>query len=121
MQINIKSVQELGLLIRATRKHQKLRMDDVAGSAGVGPVFVRELERGKKTVQFGRVMQILAELGIELSANVSEDCLTAFAKLKHTGVKPLKTRKRKAEVKISTDHPSAAAETPDSPSVPTAT
>jgi len=46
------------LLMRATRKQQKVRIDDVAGSAGVGPVFVREVERGKETVQLGRVLQV---------------------------------------------------------------
>jgi len=30
-----------GLLIRASRKQLKIRMDEVAGSAGVGPLFVR--------------------------------------------------------------------------------
>ena len=36
-----------------------------ACSAGVGPVFVREVERGKETVQLGRVLKLLSELGIE--------------------------------------------------------
>jgi|GEM_PF-245032 len=93
MLIDINSVQELGLLIRATRKHQKVRMDDVAGSAGVGPVFVREVERGKETVQLGRVLKLLVELGIELKADVPEDVAPAFAALKLTGVKPLKPRR----------------------------
>ncbi|HAT30848.1 MAG TPA: transcriptional regulator [Janthinobacterium sp.] len=93
MFIDITSPQELGLLIRATRKHQKIRMDDVAGSAGVGPVFVREVERGKETVQLGRVMQILAELGIELKADVPDEVMPALALLRRTGVKPLTRRK----------------------------
>jgi transcriptional regulator with XRE-family HTH domain len=95
MLINIKSPQELGLLIRATRKQQKIRMDDVAGSAGVGHVFVREVERGKETVQLGRVMQLLSELGIELKADVPDDVMPALAALKASGVKPL-TRRRPA-------------------------
>lgn len=93
MFINIRSPQQLGLLIRATRKHQKLRMDDVAGSAGVGPVFVREVERGKETVQLGRVMKLLAELGIELKADVPDDIMSSLAMLTRTGVKPLTPRK----------------------------
>jgi transcriptional regulator with XRE-family HTH domain len=94
MLINISSPQTLGLLIRATRKQQQIRMDDVAGSAGVGPVFVREVERGKETVQLGRVMRLLAELGIELKAEVPDDVVHAFAQLKLSGVKPLKPRGR---------------------------
>ena len=93
MLIKIKTTGELGLLMRATRKQQKVRIDDVAGSAGVGPVFVREVERGKETVQLGRVLQVLHELGIELKADVSDDVMAAFEQLKATGVKPLVPRK----------------------------
>lgn len=97
MLIDITSAPELGLLIRATRKHQKVRMDDVAGSAGVGPVFVREVERGKETVQLGRVMKLLTELGIELKADIPEEVLPAFLALKQSGVKPLKPRRTAAK------------------------
>ena len=93
MLINIKTPAELGLLMRATRKHQKVRIDDVAGSARVGPVFVREVERGKETVQLGRVLQVLDELGIELKADVTDDVAPILEKLKATGVKPLIPRK----------------------------
>jgi transcriptional regulator with XRE-family HTH domain len=93
MELPIKTPQELGMLVRATRKLQKIRMDDVAGSAGVGPVFVRDVERGKSTVQLGRVMKLLAELGIELRADVPEDVIPAFEQLKKVGVKPLKPRR----------------------------
>lgn len=93
MNIQITSPQELGLLLRATRKQQKLRMDDLAGSAGVGPVFVREVERGKSTVQIGKVMQLLAELGVVLHADVPADVGPVFEALKKSGVKPLKPRR----------------------------
>ena len=93
MDLPIKTPQELGMLVRAARKRQKIRMDDVAGSAGVGPVFVREVERGKPTVQLGRVMKLLAELGIELRADVPEDVIPAFEHLRTVGVKPLKPRR----------------------------
>ena len=79
MLINIKTPAELGLLMRATRKHQKVRIDDVAGSARVGPVFVREVERGKETVQLGRVLQVLDELGIDLKVDVSDDVVACVA------------------------------------------
>ena len=59
----------------------------------MGPVFVREVERGKETVQLGRVLQVLRELGIEIQADVSDDVLAAFEQLKATGVKPLVPRK----------------------------
>ena len=87
------SPQELGLLIRATRKSQKIRLDDLAGSARVGHVFAREVERGKPTVQLGRVMRLLAELGIELKADVPSDVMQEIARLEAAGVKPLRPRR----------------------------
>jgi transcriptional regulator with XRE-family HTH domain len=93
MDIPITSPQQLGLVIRATRKTQKLRLDDLAGSAGVGHVFAREVEHGKETVQLGRVIRLLAELGIELKAGVSADVGPEFARLQSVGVKPLRRRR----------------------------
>jgi transcriptional regulator with XRE-family HTH domain len=101
MLIDITSVIELGLLIRAARKSQKVRLDDVAGTAGVGPVFVREVEHGKETAQIGRVMKVLAELGIELKADVPEDVIAALAALRTTGMKPLKSRKLRSKAVTS--------------------
>jgi hypothetical protein len=94
MLIPIHSPEQLGLLIRATRRTQKLRIDDTAGTAGVGHVFVREVERGKPTVQLGRVMQLLAELGIELKAEAPDAALPEFRRLQSIGLKPLKIRRR---------------------------
>ena len=93
MLTKISTAQELGLLVRATRKSQKLRMDDAAGSAGVGHVFVREVERGKETVQLGRVLRLLAELGIELKADVGDEVVPILTALTLTGLKPLKPRR----------------------------
>lgn len=93
MLVTIVSPQQLGLLIRATRRTQKLRLDDAAGTAGVGHVFVREVERGKPTVQLGRVMKLLGELGIELKAEVSDTVMPEFRRLESVGVKPLTPRR----------------------------
>jgi serine/threonine-protein kinase HipA len=80
--IAIQSTEDLGLLIRATRRSQHSRMDDVAGSVGVGPVFVGDVERGKPTVQLGRVLQLLRELGIELYLEPPADVSTEMASLR---------------------------------------
>jgi hypothetical protein len=98
MLIKIRSPRELGLLVRAARKTQQLRMDDVAGSTGVGHVFVREVERGKPTVQLGRVMKLLAELGIKLEADAPADVMPEFSRLQSVGVKPLPARRRGSRV-----------------------
>ena len=87
----ISSVQELGLLIRAARKTQRVRMDDISGASAV---FVREVERGKETAQMGRVLVLLDELGIRLYADVPDEALAAYERLKKVGVKPLAPRRK---------------------------
>jgi y4mF family transcriptional regulator len=57
------SPAEIGALVRKTRKNQRLRQDELAGTAGVGLRFVVDLERGKTTVQLGKTIQVLAALG----------------------------------------------------------
>jgi len=42
MKVQITTVAELGEVIRATRKANNIRLDDVASMAGLGPVFVGE-------------------------------------------------------------------------------
>ncbi len=80
--------------MRASRKAQNVRLDDLAGSAGVGHVFVREVEHGKPTVQLGRVLKLLAEVGIELKADVPDEAIDVLALLRATGSRPLEGRRR---------------------------
>ena len=93
MQIPIHSVTDLGIAIRAVRHQQGLRLDDTAGSAGVGHVFLREVERGKETVQLGRVLQVLHELGIHLSIDIPSEALPRLESLRQKGLKPLPRRR----------------------------
>ena len=58
---------ELGAAVRAARKAQGLRQEELAGVAGVGTRFVIELEAGKPTIQLGKAMAVLAALGLMLS------------------------------------------------------
>ena len=112
MLIDITTMQLLGLVIRATRKSQKIRMDDLAGSAGVGPVFVREVERGKETVQVGRVLKLLAELGVELKADVPDAAIPQLSALKTKGVKPLKRRMSAHSTQLQSSKPVGASASP---------
>jgi hypothetical protein len=90
----IRTPQELGLLVRATRKASGLRADDTAGCAGVTHVFVRHVEHGKPTCQLGKVLELLDELGIHLTVDVSENVGLELQKLKDKGLRPLKPRGR---------------------------
>jgi hypothetical protein len=95
MNIPIKSVADLGLLARATRRAHALRLDDVAGGANLGAVFVGDVEHGKETVQLGRVLRLLEELGIGLIADVPQSALDELEQLKTKGMKPRAPRMKK--------------------------
>ena len=69
----ITSVSDLGQVVRAVRKTSGLRQDDLAGSAGVSHVYVRDLERGKATAQIGLALQVMSEFGIDLFLDISND------------------------------------------------
>lgn len=55
--------KQIGTLIRATRKLQGLRQDELAAASGVGLRFLVELEGGKATAQLGKTLAVLAALG----------------------------------------------------------
>ena len=56
----------IGEYIQAKRKLHGLTQVELAERCGVGVRFVRELERGKSTVQLDKVNQVLALFGEEL-------------------------------------------------------
>ena len=62
----IASMEQLGVLIRTTRKAQGLRQPDLAGACGTSVRFLVELERGKPTAQVGKVLHVLAMLGLRI-------------------------------------------------------
>lgn len=62
----IKSVNELGQLVRAHRKHCNCTQEKIAGLSNVGTRFLSEFERGKETVELGKAMKILQNLGLDL-------------------------------------------------------
>ena len=57
----------IGEYIQAKRKLHGLTQVELAERSGVGVRFVRELERGKPTVQLDKVNQVLALFGEELA------------------------------------------------------
>ncbi|MCB1746368.1 MAG: helix-turn-helix transcriptional regulator [Gammaproteobacteria bacterium] len=56
----------LGRTVRACRRQQGLRQDELAALAGVGNRFVSDLENGKDTIEIGRALRVLDVLGLEL-------------------------------------------------------
>ena len=62
----IRSTKELGDFLQAYRKSQKLTQADISGLANTGNRFIGELENGKDTVQFKKVLDVISVLGLEL-------------------------------------------------------
>lgn len=61
--VPISNSQELGRLVRAVRKWQRLNQDEIGRFSHS---FIGEVESGKPTAQVGRVIEALRELGIRL-------------------------------------------------------
>jgi y4mF family transcriptional regulator len=72
MERAIRTAEDLGRLIRDQRKRQGLRQTDLAAIIGASHVFVGDVEKGKPTVQLGRVLRLLDELGLELRVSVPD-------------------------------------------------
>jgi y4mF family transcriptional regulator len=58
--------QQLGLLIRDTRKTLNVTQKDLALTSGTGLRFIIDLEKGKETCQIGKVLTVLQTLGVKL-------------------------------------------------------
>lgn len=69
----IADAETFGALIRTERKSQKLTQEQLAGLAGVGVRFVRELEAGKESCQLGLALQVAHTLGLVVSANTRRE------------------------------------------------
>src|SRR5258708_2620635 len=59
--------QDIGKLVRETRKALGVTQKALAVTSGTGLRFIIELERGKETAEIGKVLTILQTLGIQLT------------------------------------------------------
>jgi hypothetical protein len=62
----VRTVGDLGKVVRATRRGAQTDQITAAGLAGVGVRFLGDIERGKPTVRLGLTLQVLERLGLEL-------------------------------------------------------
>lgn len=62
----ISSAKDIGKAVRIKRKTDGLTQADAAALCGIGTRFLGELERGKETAQIGKMIRILAGLGLEV-------------------------------------------------------
>ncbi len=95
MQYRIRSTADIGLLIRAVRKHANVRQDDMAATIGVSKQFASDVENGKPTAQIGLVLLVLRETGVVLTASIPDQAEQEFAKLKARDDAKIAASKRK--------------------------
>lgn len=66
----LKSLAEVGLLVRDARKGISMNQAELARLAGVGRRFVSELEDGKPSLEFDKVLACAGAVGVELTARM---------------------------------------------------
>jgi y4mF family transcriptional regulator len=64
--IKIESPKDLGRFVQQFRSSQQITQADISGMANTGNRFIVELENGKETVQFKKVLDVLDTLGLEM-------------------------------------------------------
>ena len=59
--------EQIGSMIRDTRKRLGVTQKDLALTSGTGLRFVIDLEKGKETCELGKSLRVLQTLGITLT------------------------------------------------------
>ena len=62
-------IKEIGYIVKQTRKDQGLTQEQLAATTNVGVRFIRELEQGKESCHIGKVLMVIAMLGIDVHIN----------------------------------------------------
>lgn len=67
--MDIDTAKDIGTLIRARRRQQKLTQTDLAGVSGTGLRFIVDIEKGKETAQIGKLLRVLRVLGLKVQVS----------------------------------------------------
>lgn len=97
MQVSVPTVAELGLILRSVRRSSRVRLDDMAATAGVSKQFAADVEYGKPTVQLGLVLKLLSEMGVKLILDIPKEAESELIALRSKG--GLKTRNLVTSIK----------------------
>ena len=65
-------MKEVGVFIANERKRQGITQLELSQAADVGRRFIVELENGKETIHAGKLLKVLATLGIDFSLTAPE-------------------------------------------------
>jgi HTH-type transcriptional regulator/antitoxin HipB len=64
---------ELGIVVRKRRKALQITQQELARLAGCGLVFVYNLERGKASLRFDKLLAVLGVLGLEVAVTAGAE------------------------------------------------
>lgn len=62
--LEVRKMEDVAEIVRSTRKAQKISQTVLSQASNVGLRFVGDIERGKPTIQFDKLMAVLTSLGI---------------------------------------------------------
>ncbi len=71
--MKISSTRDLAAAVRGRRSSLGLSQADLAKRAGVSRPWLSNVEAGKPTTEFGRIIRLLDALGLSLRLDVSGD------------------------------------------------
>lgn len=64
--------EQIGNIVRATRKRLGVTQKDLALTSGTGLRFIVDLERGKPSCQIGKALTVMQTLGIKLNLTLPD-------------------------------------------------
>lgn len=68
--MKITNSEELGNVIRERRKELKYTQAFLSEYTGLSISFISDVERGKQTVEIGKVIQLISILGLDINIDV---------------------------------------------------
>ncbi|WP_293409962.1 helix-turn-helix transcriptional regulator [Neorhizobium sp. SHOUNA12A] len=80
--------EDLGRMVRHAREERRLTQQAFADLAGVGRRFISELENGKTTLEFDKVLKVARAAGISCSRETADADGRNGAGSIRTGVMP---------------------------------
>lgn len=71
--LEINEMTQIAEVVRKTRKNQKVSQTILSQASNVGLRFVGDIERGKPSVQFDKLLAVLTTLGISLKLELPQE------------------------------------------------
>lgn len=75
MQSDKKTALHLGQIVRQQRSSLGLTQTQLAAFAGCGIIFIHQLESGKATVRFDKLLGVLSALGLQMKIQLGKPAI----------------------------------------------